>query len=79
MSSRPKAKIGLPATIIEKGLAGWGDPGALPGPMGWKSYGEQIMIDALIKAPERYDKFPPRAEPLEWEREALKKMQERLK
>ena len=67
------------SVTIEKGLAGWGDPGGLPGPLGWKSYGEQIMIDALIKVPERYDKFPPRAEPLEWEREALKRMQERLK
>lgn len=65
--------------LIEKGLAGWGDPGALANPLGWKVYGEQIMIDALIKVPERHDKFPPRAEPLEWEREALKKMQNRLK
>ena len=65
--------------VIEKGLAGWEDPGALPGPMGWKSYGEQIMIDGLIKVPERYNEFPPRAEPLEWEVKAVNDIRERLK
>jgi len=64
---------------IEKGLAGWGDPGALPGPMGWKTFGEQIMIDGLIKVPERYDSFVPRAEPLEWEMQAVNEIGERVK
>ncbi len=65
--------------VIEKGLSTWGDPSGLVGPLGWKTYGEQVMIDGLIKVPERYETFPPRAEPLEWEREAVKEMRERLK
>ncbi len=63
---------------IEKGLAGWGDPGALPGPLGWKTFGEQIMIDGLIKVPERHASFPPRAEPLEWEMQAVNDLRRRL-
>ena len=64
--------------MIEKGLAGWGDPCALPGYIGWKNYGEQIMIDGTIKVPERYAEFPPRAEPAEWEEQAVRRMRERL-
>jgi hypothetical protein len=67
------------AITIEKGLAGWGDPGAMPGPMGWKTYGEQIMIDGLIKVPERYNSFVPRAEPLEWEVRAVSEISDRIK
>ena len=63
--------------VIEKGLSGWGDPAGIPGPMGVKAYGEQVMIDALIKVPERYETWPPRAEPVEWEQEAIKRMKER--
>lgn len=66
------------SVMIEKGMAGWGDPGALPGPLGWKSYGEQMMIDATIKVPERYTSFPPRAEPLEWEEHAVNMLRKRI-
>lgn len=65
--------------IIEKGLAEWGDPSAYRGPLGWKTYGEQIMIDGLIKVPERYDDWPPRAEPTEWEKEAVRRIKKKLK
>lgn len=65
--------------VIEKGLGEWGDPSAATGPLGWKTYGEQVMIDALIKVPERYDKYPPRSEPLEWEKEAVERIKEKLK
>jgi len=64
--------------VIEKGLAQWGDPGATRGPLGWKCYGEQILIDALIKVPERYDTWPTRSEPTEWEKEAIRRIKERL-
>lgn len=64
--------------MIEKGLAGWGDPTALPGYIGFKTYGEQIMIDATVKVPERYPSFPPRAEPAGWEEKAIKGLRERL-
>lgn len=63
---------------IEKGLSQWGDPGAYAGPLGWRTFGEQVMIDALIKVPERYDTWPPRSEPVEWEKEAIKRMQEKI-
>jgi 3-polyprenyl-4-hydroxybenzoate decarboxylase len=66
------------SVTIEKGMSGWGDPGGLPGPLGWKSYGEQIMIDATVKVPERYASFPPRAEPLEWEEQAIRRIGERI-
>jgi len=64
--------------MIEKGLATWGDPGGFPGPLGWKSYGEQMIIDALIKVPERYETYAPRSEPTQWEREAIKRIEEKL-
>ena len=64
--------------VIEKGLAGWGDPDALPGPLGWKTFGEQVMIDGLIKIPERHQNFPPRAEPAEWEIAAVNDLRRRI-
>ena len=64
--------------MIEKGLAQYCDPGGIPGPIGWKVYGEQMLIDATIKIPERHDTWPPRSEPVEWEREAIKRMKQRL-
>ncbi len=64
--------------FIEKGVSQWGDPGAYPGVLGWKAYGEQVMIDALIKVPERYEKWPPRCSPVKWEKEAIKRMQQKL-
>ncbi|MBI2316346.1 MAG: UbiD family decarboxylase [Betaproteobacteria bacterium] len=64
--------------VIGEGLAQWGDPDARPGPMGRKSYGQQVMIDALIKVPERHSEFPPRSEPGEWETQAINQMRERI-
>jgi UbiD family decarboxylase len=66
------------AITIEKGVCGWGDPSGIPGYTGFKNYGEQIMIDGTIKVPERYESFPPRAEPLEWEARAVADMRRRL-
>ena len=64
--------------IIEKGLCEWGDPGGLVGPLGWKLYGEQMMIDATIKIPERYESFLPRSEPVKWEKEAVRQIREKI-
>ncbi len=63
---------------IEKGLAGWGDPDAIPDALGWKAFGEQIMIDGLIKVPERHESFPPRAEPTDWEIAAVAELRKRI-
>jgi 3-polyprenyl-4-hydroxybenzoate decarboxylase len=40
--------------------------------------GGQIIIDATIPVPERYDSFQPRCEPPAWEHEAIKKMKEKM-
>ncbi len=63
---------------IEKGVCGWGDPSGLPGYTGFKTYGEQVMIDGTIKVPERFESYPPRAEPTDWEIEAVADMRRRL-
>jgi len=63
---------------IEKGLCAWGDPSGLPGPLGWKTYGEQMLIDALIKVPERAQVWAPRCEPASWEKKAIQQMREKL-
>lgn len=60
--------------MIEKGLCMWGDPGGWPDALGWKAFGEQIRIDATIKVPERYDSWPPRTDPVEWEKAAIGRM-----
>jgi 2,5-furandicarboxylate decarboxylase 1 len=64
--------------VIPKGLGQWGDPGALPGPLGWRTYGEQVLIDATIKQPERYDSWLPRSEPVDWEKAAIAHYRERF-
>lgn len=64
--------------VIEKGLSAHGDPSAIPGPLGWKTYGEQILIDALIKVPERMTEFEVRSDPVSWEREAIERIREKL-
>ncbi len=64
--------------VIQEGLSGWGDPSGIASYLGWKTYGQQVMIDALIKVPERYPSYPPRAEPSEWEVEAIRQLRERL-
>lgn len=64
---------------IEKGLCGWGDPGGFKeASTGRRYYGEQVIIDALIKVPERYDSWPPRSEPAEWEKNEVKRMKAKL-
>jgi UbiD family decarboxylase len=40
--------------------------------------GGQIIIDATIPVPERYDSFQPRCEPPAWEHEAIKRMKEKM-
>jgi len=64
--------------VIEKGLCAWGDPSGLPGPLGWRAYGEQMMFDALIKVPERRTEWDPRTEPVSWERKAVQRMKGKL-
>ena len=60
--------------VVEKGLGL--DPVTVRGQL--EIAGEQVMIDALIKVPERHDTWPPRSEPPDWEREAIKRMKEKL-
>ena len=64
--------------FIEKGLAGWGDPSAESGLLGWRTFGEQMLIDALIKVPEKWMEFPPVSEPKEWEKVAIEKMKAKI-
>ncbi len=64
--------------VIEKGLCAWGDPSGLPGPMGWRAYGEQMMFDALIKVPERRTEWDPRTDPVSWEKKAVQRIREKL-
>jgi 3-polyprenyl-4-hydroxybenzoate decarboxylase len=66
------------SVTVENGVCGWGDPSGIPGYTGFKTYGEQIMIDGTIKVPERFESFPPRAEPLAWEEDAIAKMRARF-
>jgi len=42
------------------------------------SYGEQLIIDGLIKIPERWDNFPPRTDPADWERAAIERMKRKV-
>jgi 3-polyprenyl-4-hydroxybenzoate decarboxylase len=65
--------------VIAKGLCTWGDPEGEPDPLGWKAYGQQVRIDALIKVPERHTSFPPRGEPGEWEPGAIEAMAKKVK
>ncbi len=62
------------SVFIEKGLTMWGDPGGTPDALGWKTFGEQIRIDATIKVPERYEKYPPRTDPVVWEQAAVQRI-----
>lgn len=64
--------------VITEGLCAWGDPSGLPGPLGWRAYGQQILIDALIKVPERRTEWEPRTEPRSWETAAIQRIKERL-
>lgn len=67
--------------LIEKGTPSELDPGsyALSGTQ--RYYGtmnEHILIDALIKVPERYEEYPPRSDPAEWEKEAIERIKKKL-
>ena len=64
--------------VIEKGLSAWGDPSGMRGPLGWKTYGEQMLIDALIKVPERMNEYEPRSDPVNWEKDAIRRMKEKI-
>ncbi|MBI4447079.1 MAG: UbiD family decarboxylase [Acidobacteria bacterium] len=64
--------------IIQDGLCAWGDPSGLPGPLGWRTYGQQMLIDALIKVPERRQEWDPRTEPVSWEKRVVEKMRQKL-
>jgi 4-hydroxy-3-polyprenylbenzoate decarboxylase len=64
--------------VIKNGLAAWGDPSAGRGPLGWKAYGEQMLIDALIKVPERMSEYEPRSDPASWEKEAIQRMKDKI-
>ena len=37
-----------------------------------------MFIDALIKVPEKMEIFEPRSEPVEWEREAIERMRQKI-
>jgi len=39
---------------------------------------EQLLIDALIKFPEKFSDWAPRSDPPEWEIEAIKRMKEKI-
>ena len=65
--------------MIKTGRIIPGDPGGMvPGPQGYPISGEQMLIDATIKIPERYTKFPQRSEPVEWEKEAITRMEKKM-
>jgi len=42
------------------------------------AHSEQMIIDALIKYPERYAEWPPRSDPYEWELGAVEGMRNKL-
>jgi len=64
--------------VIKKGLCTWGDPEGIPDHLGWPTYGQQVMLDALIKVPERHTSFPQRGEPGEWEPGAIAAMRKKI-
>jgi len=64
--------------FIEKGCAAWGDVSGRLAEHGWPAYGEQVLIDGLIKVPERGYEYPPRTDPVSWEREAIEQMKRKL-
>ncbi len=64
--------------VIQDGLCAWGDPSGLPGPLGWRAYGQQVLIDALIKVPERRTEWEPRTEPRRWELEAIERIKAKM-
>ena len=64
--------------IIKDGLCAWGDPSGIPGPLGWRAYGQQVLIDALIKVPEHRTEWEPRSEPRQWELDAIERIKRKV-
>lgn len=64
--------------VIQDGLCAWGDPSGIAGPLGWRAYGQQVMIDALIKVPEHRTEWEPRTEPRRWEQEAIERIRSKV-
>lgn len=64
--------------FIPKGVASWGDPSAQTGLLGWRAFGEQQLIDGLIKIPEVTTWYPPVSEPKEWERINLERIKAKI-
>lgn len=64
--------------VIANGLAGWGDVSGQTGLLGWRTFGEQVMIDALMKVPERFTAYPPVSEPKEWQRAGLEQIKRKI-
>lgn len=66
--------------LIEKGSCPWADPSGTPSPANRnrRTFGEQMFIDALIKVPERYEAFPPRTEPLAWEKAEIERIRKKI-
>lgn len=66
--------------MVEKGRS-FPDAGALlsKSMIGAMSVGgEQVVIDATIKVPERWERFPPRSDPSAWERRAIDRIRKKL-
>lgn len=64
--------------MIKEGLCAWGDPSGIPGPLGWRAYGQQVLIDALIKVPEHRTEWEPRTEPRNWEMDAIERIRRKV-
>jgi len=62
--------------VIERG--GGMDPSCAPGPGGRPMFGEQVLIDALIKVPERVPQYPQRTNPVSEELKAAEQMRKKL-
>ena len=73
-----RAQPVMDSIVIQDGLCAWGDPSGLPGPLGWRAYGQQMFIDALIKVPERRTYWEPRTDPRSWEIKAVEHMRDKM-
>ncbi len=73
-----RAQPSRDSILIKDGLCAWGDPSGIPGPLGWRAYGQQVLIDALIKVPEHRTEWEPRSEPRQWELDAIERIRARV-
>jgi len=64
------------AIFIPKG--GGMDPSCTRGPRGRPMFGEQALLDALIKVPERLPDHPQRTDPLSQELKAIEEMRQKI-